>query len=146
MKPFGQFSRFLVVGILNTGADLVVLNAETLLTGIKEGGGYALQKGISFCVAVTCSYFLNKHWTFGVPRTDERKGRFSRFFVVSVVGAAINIAVATVVATYVKDLAAPFIGARLAADQVWVNVGALCGTGAGLLWNFFGYKHLVFKP
>ena len=146
MKSFGQFSRFLVVGVLNTGVDLVVLNAETLLTGVKEGGGYALQKGISFCVAVTCSYFLNKHWTFGVPRTDERKGRFSRFFVVSVMGAAINIAVATFVATYVKPMAVPFIGAGLLADQAWVTISAVCGSGAAFLWNFFGYKHVVFKP
>ena len=146
MRLFGQLSRFLVVGLLNTAMDLVVLNAETLLTGVKEGAGYALQKGISFCVAVVLSYFVNKYWTFGAAAMANRRSRFYQFLGVSVMGAAINIVTATVVVTHLKDLAAPHLGVHLQADQLWVNIGALCGTGASFFWNFLGYKHIVFKP
>jgi len=146
MRLFGQFSRFLVVGILNTGIDLAVLNAETLLTGVKDGAGYAVQKGLSFSVAVVLSYFVNKHWTFGATATARRRRRFYQFFGVSILGAAINVATATVVVTHLKDLAAPLVDVHLMADQLWVNIGALCGTGVGFCWNFLGYKHIVFKP
>ena len=146
MRLIGQFSRFLVVGLLNTAMDLIVLNAETLLTGVKEGTGYALQKGISFCVAVVSSYFVNKYWTFGAGAMANQRSRFCQFLGVSVMGAAINIGTATVVVTHLKDLAVSHLSVHLQADQLWVNIGALCGTSASFCWNFLGYKHIVFKP
>ncbi len=140
-----QLSRFLAVGILNTGVDLAVLNVETILTGIKDGSGYALQKGLSFFVAVVFSYLLNKRWTFRDRSTTQRTKKFSQFFVVSSMGAVVNVSTATAVVTYVKVLANPALNLALLTDQVWVNIGALVGAGAGFLWNFLGYKFLVFK-
>jgi len=140
-----QFSRFLVVGILNTAVDLVVLNLETMLSGVRDGAGYAVQKGISFSVAVAFSYLLNKRWTFkDVSRTGHTK-KFSLFAVVSTLGALINVCTATVVVTYVKPIVNPAAGSAILTDQLWVNIGALCGTAAGFLWNFLGYKFLVFR-
>lgn len=140
-----QLSRFLAVGVLNTGVDLAVLNVETILTGIKDGSGYAVQKGLSFFVAVVFSYFLNKRWTFQDTSTTQRTKKFSQFFVVSIMGAVVNVSTATFVVTYVKVLANPALNLGLLTDQVWVNIGALVGAGAGFLWNFLGYKFLVFK-
>jgi putative flippase GtrA len=140
-----QLSRFSVVGLVNTGIDLAVLNAETLLTGIKEGSGFAVQKGISFSVAATCSYFLNKYWTFEDTSGTEQRRKLSQFFMVSIMGAGINVSTATAVVTWVKVLVNPLLSTDLLTDQLWVNVAALCGTGAGLFWNFLGYKFIVFK-
>lgn len=145
MRLADQLSRFLAVGVLNTGVDLAVLNVETILTGIKDGSGYAVQKGLSFFVAVVFSYFLNKRWTFQDTSTTQRTKKFSQFFVVSIMGAVVNVSTATAVVTYVKVLANPALNLALLTDQVWVNIGALAGAGAGFLWNFVGYKFLVFK-
>lgn len=145
MRLADQLSRFLAVGVLNTGVDLAVLNVETILTGIKDGSGYAVQKGLSFFVAVVFSYFLNKRWTFQDTSTTQRRKKFSQFFVVSSMGAVVNVSTATAVVTYVKVLANPALNLALLTDQVWVNIGALVGAGAGFLWNFVGYKFLVFK-
>jgi putative flippase GtrA len=145
MRLVTQLSRFLTVGVLNTGVDLAVLNAVTLLTGVKDGAGYAVQKALSFFVAVAFSYVLNKRWTFEDASTTGRREQFSRFFLVSIMSAVINVSVATAVATYVKVLASPLLGLDILTDQVWVNIGALSGSGSGLLWNFLGYKFLVFK-
>ena len=145
MRLADQLSRFLAVGVLNTGVDLAVLNVETILTGIKDGSGYAVQKGLSFFVAVVFSYFLNKRWTFQDTSTTQRRKKFSQFFVVSSMGAVVNVSTATAVVTYVKLLANPALNLALLTDQVWVNIGALVGAGAGFLWNFLGYKFLVFK-
>ena len=57
----------------------------------------------------------------------------------------VNVSTATAVVTYVKVLANPALNLALLTDQVWVNIGALVGAGAGFLWNFVGYKFLVFK-
>jgi putative flippase GtrA len=138
MRLLVQLSRFSVVGVINTVVDLAVLNAETLLTGIKDGGGYAVQKAVSFSVAAVVSYLLNKRWTFLDLSTDRQGRRFAQFLTVSVVGALINVAGATAAVTYGK----PWMPLT---DQVWVNVGALCGTAAGFVSNFLGYKFLVFR-
>ena len=51
-------------------------------------------------------------------------------------------------AALVVNVIKPALGGTLfipLSDQLWVNVAALCGTAIGLLWNFTGYKFLVFK-
>lgn len=145
-KSIRQFVKFGLVGILNTGVDLAVLNAETLVTGIKEGYGFGIQKGLSFLVAVTFSYFLNKRWTFEDKSQEEQGKKFSQFIFVSVIGILVNVAAATIAVTYLKHPVNDLLGnPEILSDQIWVSIGGLTGTAAGLLWNFFGYKFWVFK-
>jgi putative flippase GtrA len=144
-KLMKQFSKFFIIGIINTIVDVGILNAETLITGAKQGYPYAIQKGISFLVAVTLSYFMNKYWTFQ-DKVRENEGRkFSQFLFVSIVGMAINISVATIVVTYFKAPVNGLLQMSFLTDQIWVTIGALCGSASGLIWNFVGYKFWVFK-
>jgi len=146
IKTIKQFIKFAMIGVLNTGVDLVILNAETMLSGITEGSGYAIQKGLSFMVAVTFSYFLNKYWTFQDKSKKEEGKKFSQFLFVSILGMLINVSVATITVTYLKDPINGFLNISfLANDQLWVSIGALAGTAVGLVWNFVGYKLWVFK-
>lgn len=34
---------------------------------------------------------------------------------------------------------------RVLTDGIWINIGALSGTAVGLIWNFIGYRFIVFK-
>ena len=145
MRLVVQLWRFSLVGVINTVVDLVVLNAETLVTGIKEGSGFAVQKALSFTVAATISYLLNKRWTFQDTSATGQKKKFAHFFTVSVIGAVINVSVATAVVTYGKVLVHQLFNQEIFGDQIWVNVGALCGTAVGVIWNFLGYKFFVFR-
>lgn len=140
-----QFIRFALVGVMNTLVDLIVLNAETLMTGVKEGPGYAIQKGASFLVAVIFSYFLNKNWTFRDKSEEGQTKKFSQFLFVSIIGMLVNVTTATVVVTYLKPVINPALDLSILTDQMWVNIGALSGTAVGLIWNFIGYKFWVFK-
>ena len=140
-----QFGRFFLVGIMNTLVDLIILNTETILSGVKEGMGFSVQKGISFIGAVTFSYFLNKKWTFQDQTKEGQGKKFSQFFAVSVVGMVINVTVATLAVTYLKPVINNFLQLSFLTDQVWVSLSALCGTAIGLFWNFVGYKLWVFK-
>ena len=140
-----QLFKFVLVGIMNTLVDLIILNAETILSGVKMGYGYAIQKGVSFLAAVTFSYFLNKNWTFDDTSKEEQAKKFSQFFVVSIIGMIINVTVATLAVTYLKPAVSSISGLPVLSDQLWVSIGALCGTAVGLIWNFIGYKFIVFK-
>lgn len=144
-KLIEQFSKFFLVGIMNTLVDLVILNIETIATGVKDGSGYAIQKGISFLAAVIFSYFLNKYWTFQDKDKKDQGKKFSQFIFVSVIGMLINVGVATGVVTYLKIPINEIMNLPLLTDQLWVSIGALGGTAVGLFWNFFGYKFWVFK-
>ncbi len=128
-----QFAKFFLVGALNTLIDLGVLNLLILLTGIAQGRTFSLFKGIAFVVAVINSYYWNKLWTFKAGR-----GGFGPFFLVSAGGLLVNIGVASFV---VNILGAP----SQISLPVWANVGALVATFASLVWNFIGYKFIVFK-
>ncbi len=144
-KLIKQFAKFFVIGVMNTLIDLVILNAETLITGQKEGYQYAIQKGFSFMVAVTFSYFMNKYWAFQDKNKEKEGKKFSQFMFVSVIGMAINITVATLVVTYLQTPINSVLNLEFLTPQMWVNIGALSGSIAGLFWNFVGYKFWVFK-
>jgi putative flippase GtrA len=144
----GQFVRFGLIGGLNTGVDLVILNILMFSFSVFEGTGYSVLKATSFCFAATLSYFLNKYWAFRDNSENHKVVQFSQFFVVSVIGAIINVSVATLIVTFIK----PAFGGEVEIlminplkDQIWGTIGALGGTAIGLIWNFLGYKLLVFK-
>lgn len=140
----GQFVRFGLIGGLNTGVDLAILNILMFLTSIYAGTGYSFFKAVSFCFAATFSYFMNKRWAFKDNSKSKQAQKFSQFFAVSLVGAVINVGIATSVVVYIK----PLVGNEFLipiSDQLWGTIGALGGTAVGLIWNFFGYKLLVFK-
>ncbi|MEF3691621.1 MAG: GtrA family protein [Candidatus Moraniibacteriota bacterium] len=140
-----QFAKFFLIGIMNTLVDLFVLNVETIITGVKDGWGYSIQKSFSFIVAVTFSYFFNKHWTFQDDSKEKEGKKFSQFMFVSIIGMIINVAVSTLAIKYLKAPVNELLNLSLLTDQVWVNLGAICGTAVGLFWNFVGYKLWVFK-
>lgn len=136
-----QFVKFALIGAMNTLVDLGILNALMYFTGHAEGIYYTLFKTVSFAGAVILSYNLNKRWTFQDTSEEDRTRKFTQFLLISLVGAFINVSTATLVVTYAE----PMINLSFLTKQLWGNIGALCGTGIGLVWNFIGYKFIVFK-
>ncbi|MDZ7612108.1 MAG: GtrA family protein [Candidatus Moranbacteria bacterium] len=142
----GQFLRFGLIGGMNTGIDLVILFILMSISGITAGIGYAVFKTISFSAAATFSYFMNKTWAFKDNSQKKQVQKFSQFFTISIIGAGINVGTATVVVTYLKPLIGiTDLGAIALTGEIWGIIGGLCGTAVGLMWNFLGYKFIVFK-
>ncbi len=137
-----QAAKFILVGILNTLLDLGVLNLLLFTAETSSGGIYTFFKGISFSVAVINSYFWNKLWTFkkseeGLDNSKTGK-ELLQFFIVSVIGFGINVGIATFVVNT--------IGSQFGlSDVLWANIGAISATVASMVWNFLGYKFVVFK-
>ena len=132
-----QVAKFSATGVLNTLLDIGVLNLLMFMFAITAGAGYSIFKGISFIVANINSYFWNKYWTFGASNSANTK-EFGQFFAVSFIGFLINTGSASLIVNYINPLAG--ISAPL-----WANVGAIIATLASLIWNFLGYKFIVFK-
>src|ERR1035437_4142761 len=59
-----EFSKFAVVGVLNSGVDFGILNSLILITGVVSGAGFLAFKSVSVTLGVINSYLWNKYWTF----------------------------------------------------------------------------------
>lgn len=134
---FVQLVKFVAIGSLNTVLDFGILNSLMLATGIVAGYGYSGFKAISFCLASVNSYFWNKYWTFHSEEGASMK-EFGKFLVISGIGFLINVGIASFVVNFIS---AP--GGL--SPVMWANIGAFAATLASLLWNFLGYKFLVFE-
>ncbi len=135
VKGFYQFGQFAAVGTLNSFIDLGVFNLETFLYSSPVSVVlFAIFKAISFLCATTNSFVWNKYWTFSAQE-KPKAGEVTAFYAVAIAGWVLNVGIATLVKA---------VGP--ADSKTWVNlVAPLCGIAASFLWDFFGYKYLVFK-
>lgn len=133
-----QLMKFVVVGGVNTGIDFLVLNVEMAATNITSGPWMFLLNSVSFSVATVNSFFMNKYWTFQDKAEGHEGVKFSQFLAVSIIGISLNGAVVYLVTSFIP----PMFGVS---PQMWANVAKLAATGLSLVWNFIGYKFIVFK-
>ena len=131
-----QFGKFLAVGTLNTAIDFGTLNLLSWLTGIYGGVRLAPINVPGVLLALTNSYLLNKHWTFKTPFSPGR--RVGRFVLVSLVGVGLNTALVVALTYFVTRPTG-------LTPQLWENLAKVVATGGTLVWDFFGYKCLVFR-
>lgn len=136
-KLIGQFVKFGIIGGMNTAIDFSILNLLMWWTGIYSGGQIILLNIISFAVAVINSYFWNKYWTFK-DKDEAGVVEFSQFIAVTLIGLAINSSVIYIITTFVD----PMFGLN---EKLWANLAKVVATGLSLIWNFTGYKFIVFK-
>lgn len=137
-SAFIQFAKFFLVGMLNTGIDFAVYNFLMWYTQIFSGPEVSAFSVVSFIVAVTNSYFLNRYWTFQVNKTANDPKQFVKFVSVSLVGLVLNASIIYGVTTLID----PLFGLSAV---LWANLAKAIATGVVLFWNFVGYKFLVFK-
>ncbi len=146
-----QLAKFLVIGVMNTLVDIGVLALITILVSNSLPSEmtwftlaslvvtyYSLYKAISFVIANINSFFWNKYWTFGSIKSTEPSHQFFQFFLVSLIGFAINVTIASLAFSTVISTGS-FTVAQAGL------IGAALGSVLGLAWNFVGYKFFVFK-
>lgn len=118
-----EFTRFLLVGLLNTGIDVVLFFLLTF-----AGIPYVAAQVFSYSCGTANSYVLNKVWTF---RSNGRSlPEIARFISVNLASLGISI----IFLTLLHD--------RLGWKLTVAKAGA---TVAALAVNFLGNKLWVFK-
>lgn len=132
-----QFAKFGAVGAFNSFLDWGILNLLIALTDIATGFGFSAFKGISFIVASFSSYFWNKHWTFGAEKKSDTT-EVGKFTTVTIIGFLLNIGLASLIVFV-------FSSKNLVSPERLANIAALSATLISLVWNFLGYKFIVFK-
>jgi putative flippase GtrA len=134
-----EFSKFAVVGVLNSGVDFGILNLLMLITGLSSGAAFLAFKSVSVTLGVINSYLWNKYWTFKTSNSaaDARR-EFMAFMVVTLIAVGVNVAGADVIVNVIGPPAG-------FSTKLWANIGAISGAGLTLFTNFFGYKFFVFK-
>lgn len=148
-----QASKFVLVGGLNTLVDwgalafLIFIFRDYFNTGSRDVlfsifsltiVYYSLFKGISFILATINSYAWNKLWTFQRKTTEKLSKEFLQFITVTVIGFLINVGIAS----YIFKFITPFSGLNI--DQ-WAIISAAFATAISMIWNFLGYKFIVFE-
>lgn len=128
-----QFVRFCLIGLLNMVIDFSIFNLLSFSFGLA-GFNYVIFKGVSFVVASINSFLWNKKWVFKKKEGDKKQ--VSLFFTIASLGLLINTLTASVTFEFLKSE----INTSLAA-----NIGVACGVVVVTLWDFLGYKFLVFK-
>ncbi len=128
----GHFMRFCCVGLLGFVVDFSVLTSIVDL-GVNKIGG----KFVSFAVAVVATWLVNRLWTFRAHEGPKRSlaREFGSYLTVQSVGFAANFSVysALIYAAPVKN------------EHLQLLLGSVAGTAAGLMINYLGAKHLVFR-
>jgi putative flippase GtrA len=125
----GHFARFCVVGGLGFAVDFTVLKVVVHL-GMSPIGG----RVVSFCVAVMATWLVNRAWTFRHHAGEQSLLKeLASYLAVQSVGFAANFAVYTGMVVGVAALQGRLLPPMVA------------GTAAGLVINYLGAKHIVFR-
>lgn len=119
----GEFVKFSLVGLLNTGVDVAIFFLLTWL-GIQ----YVTAQIVSYSCGAGNSYLLNKFWTF--RSSGLSYSEIMRFTIVNLVSLGISV----IVLTLLRETA----GMDLAVAKGVATISALSA-------NFLGNKLWVFK-
>ncbi len=132
-----QFRKFLFVGVANTLIDVLILNLLMFVTGIYKGDYLIIFNTISYSIGTCNSYILNKKWTFK-DKSKSYSKQFTMFVTISLIGLGLNNVIIYGLTTYMS----PAFGLGWV---MWVNFAKIMGVGVVAMWNFIGYKILVFN-
>ena len=125
----GQASRFIVIGLVGFVVDAGVL----LLLHERSGFGLVGARFISFPVAVSVTWYLNRRWTFHDRQSNAAAAEWGRYAVVNSAGAVINMGIFLVLVSQSAAMAArPLIALGLAA-------------GVSLVFNFIASRQIAFR-
>jgi putative flippase GtrA len=133
-----QLAKFLLVGAFFAVFDLIILNSLMAYFGItkEEILKYSTFVIVSFTIVTIFKYFANKYWAFEKMEKERMEKEFGIFFLVTAISGLIQVSVASLFFKFLVFIISPFLAG---------NIGKILGIVVASLWNFLGYKFLVFK-
>ena len=123
-----EFLRFCAVGVVGFVVDAGVLQ---LLTHLAGWDPYS-SRVISFLIAASVTWRLNRRYTFSVDEKARLSGEWLRYVSINAIGGSVNY---LVYAACIHDFNVV---------RSHLIIGVALGSAAGLLVNYTASKHLVF--
>jgi len=125
-----QAGKFALAGAFADVVDIKIFQLVFLFLPFSTS-----CKIISFFAGTLVKYFSDKYWAFERHEKKDMHKEMAMFFLVAVVGAGIN-----VVSFYFFNK----MNVRLPAN-LWQELSIILAALVTAIWNFCGYKFLVFK-
>lgn len=123
-----DLQRFGVVGVIGFAVDACILQ---LLVSMARWSPYSARI-ISFGLAVTVTFILNRAWTFRHRQVKSTRTAYARYFLIQSIGALINLAV-----FYVCIFLLPAL-------HRWPVIALAVGSGVAMFFNFAATRRHVF--
>jgi putative flippase GtrA len=125
-----QAGRFALAGAFADVIDIKVFQLLIIFAPFS-----LFFKAISFLVAMAIKFWANKHWAFEKPGKDGIKKEAIQFLIVTLIGLALD-----VFSFYYLSRIKIGISTKL-----WVELSIIFAALVTAVWNFLGYKFVVFK-
>jgi len=132
-----QVAKNILVGAFATVVDLKFFEILVWLFS-PSAGMLIISKGISFLLSTSLKYWGNKHWTFEKHEKEDLLKEISQFFIVTAVGLILDIGSFFY---FVKIMGPQFS----LTPHIWTEFSVIFAAIIAAVWNFLGYKFLVFK-
>ncbi len=133
-----QAAKFLLIGASATVIDLKLFELLAWLLAFIIPFGLLVSKGISFLAATILKYLGNKYWAFGKHQRENLKGEIIKFFAVTLTSLVLDVGAFY----YLTKIMGPQFNLSVV---VWIKLSVLLSAVFAALWNFLGYKFLVFE-
>lgn len=124
-----EVGAFAGIGVINTVISLAIFNL------LLQAGPLSANV-VATAVATTCSYFMNRHWTYRhLPKASLRR-EYGLFFSFNIAGLAIESAV-LFIARYGMHF-------NEHTDVLAFNIAKFGGLAIATLFRFWAYRRFVF--
>ncbi len=134
-KELTRFLKFAVVGAIGAMVDFGILYLLHRVVGLP----IVPANTISFTCAVISNFTWNRYWTYPDSRSKPLKTQLVQFFIVNILGWAINTGILTLLKDPLTGLTAGFFPTLTAntAYTIGYNGAKVIATGVVMFWNFF---------
>lgn len=133
-----QAAKHLLVGAFAVVIDLKVFEFLVWLFAIFFPVNLLAPKGISFLLATFLKYLGNKYWAFQKHEKENLNREVIKFLCITLLGLLMDMGIFY----YLVKITGPQFNLSL---EGWVKLSVIFAALAAALWNFLGYKFLVFK-
>ncbi len=152
-----QVGKFAVVGVINTLVDIIILNGFVFLEFVSvltiAGQKFLIANIISVAIATINSFILNKQWTFKSEGENIYRQIF-QFLIITIIGmfvihqiifSALYYGLPSISNLIILIIHFLKLNNIFSDSFITLNFAKIIAIIGSLIWNFIGYKLIVFK-